>query len=512
MTNKKWNLQDIQPANRPRRAPRRMERMETARRAPETTPEPELAEDEEDVVEPEIETGEVAHDPADENQEAEEVAIRRPQRGIREPRAVAPMHRRPPRNQNQPRRPHPRTEESEEDGSFDTIEIIDGNSNKRKMTVLAAVVFVIIVLAGFIVSNFMAGADVTVTPRFTEKNVSATFTGSLEPKDNAITYSIIELEASGERQVKASGQEDVTMQAEGTILIYNEYGREDIRLKKNTRFASADGLIYKIKESAVVPGYSTDADGKMIPGVVTADVFAESPGDEYNRGPGKFTIPGFEGYPEYEKVYGETTAGISGGFSGKKFIIDEAELEEARQALHTELRNSLLEQLPSKKLAGYVVYDSAVTFTFESQPSVAYGTDLATIKETGYLRVPQFKESEFANFLAAQSVPDYKGLPVRLEDYSALTFSYTSATTTISDISELQELQFNLSGGIKIIWEFDEDALKASLLGVSKSNEGVDPILKKYPGIETASATVRPFWKTTLPREMKDINIIEVVE
>lgn len=488
---KKWNLQDIQPANRARRSAKRIERKKTAAEPADESLSVDIHVDNSDAKEapkqaPQSAGRPVAADVSDE-----------------QPEAAAPQMRRRLR-----RRPTD-IESASDEGHFDTVEIVDGTSSRRSSMIIAGVVFIFVVLGGVVASALMGGAEVAVTPRFTEKSVAATFTGSITPQQDTITYELLTLEADGERQVEASGQEEVSEQAEGTILIYNEFSTSPVRLVKNTRFESPAGLIYKIKESAVVPGY-TEGDNGIVPGVVTADVFAEAPGERYNVGPSRFTIPGFEGFPEYESVYGESTGDISGGFSGQKFIIDDAELETARQALHTELRDALLERLPGERPAGYVLYDDAVTFTFNSLPAVAYGDNLATIKEQGVLRVPLFQESQFAKFLAEKSVPGYEGLPVRLEDYQALSFSYTTPTTTVSDISAQAEIPFTLTGDIKIIWEFDENELKADLLGVEKT--AISQILGKYPAIESAEAVVRPFWQTSFPREMREIEVFEVIE
>ena len=117
--------------------------------------------------------------------------------------------------------------------------------------------------------------------------------------------------------------------------------KEPLRLVTNTRFESADGKIFKIKDSAVVPGYTLDGT-KKIPGVTTAEVYADQPGEGYNKAPGKFSIPGFKDSPEYTTIYAQSTETFVGGFNGKRFKIEDSELQTAQQALQTELRNSLL--------------------------------------------------------------------------------------------------------------------------------------------------------------------------
>jgi hypothetical protein len=317
------------------------------------------------------------------------------------------------------------------------------------------------------------------------------------------------LEAEGERQVKASGEEEIKEQATGSIFIYNEAQKEPLRLKTNTRFETESGLVFKIKDSVIVPGFSTDQSGKKIRGVITAEVYADEVGEKYNVGPSKFTLPGLKATPEYTTVYAESTAGFTGGFSGKKFVIDDAELQTAQQALRTELRNSLLSRIDAEKPAGFTVFKDAVTFTYESLPSVAYGDNLATIKEKVILRIPTFKDDAFASFVAKSAIPGFADESVRIEDISALAFSYKVATTASADLGTYEKIDFKLEGKPRIIWTYDAAKLKADLLNANKT--ALNVVLGGYPAIEKATAIVRPFWKTKFPTDMGEVKIIEVV-
>jgi hypothetical protein len=404
-------------------------------------------------------------------------------------------------------RPQQTSREEAEDAM--SIRIVDGNKQKNKSLVYALAVFIFIVGGGLLASALMGGADVTVYPRHREPNVNAEFEALRTPQPEELAYEIMTLEAEGERQVTASGEEMVTSQAVGTIFIYNEQQTDPIRLVTNTRFESPAGLIYKIKDSAVVPGYTMDGT-KKVPGVTTAEVYADQVGEQYNIGPSKFTIPGFKDEPEYSTIYAESTSNFTGGFNGMKFLIDPAELEVAQQALRTELRNSLLERIDAEKPAGFVLFKDAVTFTYESLPSVEYGENLATIKEKVLLRIPLFKEDEFAGFIAQATVPGYEGEQVRIDNYDTFTFAYTNATTSSSDISNATSLAFSLSGKPQIIWKFDAEKLKADLVNANKT--ALTSVLGAYPAIERANAVIRPFWKTKFPTRIEEIKVIEVVE
>lgn len=398
-------------------------------------------------------------------------------------------------------------EEAEETLS---INIVDGNKKKGKTLAIAIAVFLLVVGGGVIASALMGGAEVTVFPRHREPNVNAVFEAKKAPQPDELAFEVMTLEATGERQVAAAGEEQVTSQAVGTISIYNAQQKDPLRLVTNTRFESPDGLIFKIKDSAIVPGYTMDAKGVKTPGMTQAQVYADQVGEQYNIQGSKFTLPGLKGQPEFANIYGQSTETFTGGFNGKKFKIDDAELQTAQQALRTELRNSLLGRIDAEKPAGFVVFKDAVTFTYESLPSVEYGDKLATIKEKVLLRIPLFKEENFADYIAKATVPGYDGSPVRISNYDTFTFNYKEATTSSSDISNYSSIVFNLTGKPQIIWKYDAEKLKADILNANKT--ALTSVLGAYPAIEKASAVVRPFWKTKFPTKIADIKVIEVVE
>jgi len=346
----------------------------------------------------------------------------------------------------------------------DTQEIMSTNvvgdtQKKRTSLFYAVVIFFVVIGGGVLASNLIGGADLTVHPRYREPNVNATFEASATPQPKELAYEIMTLDTQGERQVSATGKEEVTAQAEGTILIYNAHQSESMRLVTNTRFES-DGLVFRITEPAILPGYTLDANGEIVPGVITAQVFADDIGEEYNLSPSRFTIPGFAGEPEFDNLYAESVETFVGGFNGMRYIIDEDELQTAKLALQMELRNSLLERIATEKPAGLILFDDAVTFTYQSLPSVEYGEDQATITQKATMRIPLFKEDEFASFIAAATVPGYEGGNVRIEDYSVFTFDYTVATTSLADISTVDIILFKLSGRPQIVWEYDGAQLK----------------------------------------------------
>lgn len=393
------------------------------------------------------------------------------------------------------------------DPELGSVPVLDGNRQKMKRLITAVVVAILIIAAGFAFSLLLGGAEVTVNPKYKDSTVQATFTAHREPAAGELGFELLTLEADGEKQVSATGEEAAKERTTGNVFIYNAFSTTPQRLIKNTRFESPEGLVFRIEESVEVPGYTEDEDGSIVPGVVTARVFADGTGEQYNIAPTRFTIPGLRGTEQYDKMYAESTNAFEGGFEGTRFIIDEGELQTAQQALHLELRDALLARLEAERPSGFVLYDDAVTFTFETLPATEYGDNLATIKERARLQVPIFEEAEFAQYLAENTVAGYEGGPVAVTDPYTMAFSYPRSTSTQDDISLHTNLEFTLSGSTRIVWIFDEESLKSDLAGLSKT--ALQTVLSGYPAIERAEAVVRPFWAQSFPEKASEITILQ---
>lgn len=433
-------------------------------------------------------------------------------RPARPERAAAPQTT-PSRRPSQdiaPRHREPTQEPPRYDPDLGSIAIADGNAVRRKRIVVSVIIAIAILASAFFVNILMSGSEVVVYPKFKDVTVQAIYTASKAPAAGELGYELLSLEATGERQVSASGTQKVSERAVGSIFIYNTQIGATQRLIKNTRFENPDGLVYRIKESIEVPAATKDTTGAVVPGVITAEVFADGTGEQYNVVPSRFTIPGLKGSDQFAMVYGESNVAFTGGFEGDRYMIDEAELETKKQELHLELRNNLLERLKTERPSGFILYESAVTFSFESLPATSFGNSLATIKEKAHLNVPIFKEGEFSKYIAASTIAGYDDEDVLLTDPHSLAFSYTTPTTTTSDIAGLPQLEFNLKGATRVVWQFSEDKLKSDLLGLSKT--ALPTVLSGYPSIDRAEATVKPFWSQSFPKDTSDMTVTTLLE
>lgn len=394
-----------------------------------------------------------------------------------------------------------------------SIKIQNGTKKKKTGLFISFGIFIVVIIGVFAISDLMAGAEIIVNPQNSRPNVNAEFTAYPDKRSGELIYEIMTLDATDERQVKATGQKNVETQTKGVIeIIKTTPGAE--RLIKNTRFRSKNGLIFRIQESVVVPGAVKDSEGALVPGTIQAQVFAESAGEEYNLAAGsKFDIPGFEesGYTElFNAIYAENRESFTGGYNGPQFLIDENELQTARQELQIALRDQLLKRMKEEMPIGYVTFDESVAITYNQLPAVEYGQDLVTIKEQAVLQLPLFVKDKFASYIAQATIPGYEGNTVRIDNYDEIEFTYSIATTSNSNIANLTSLEFRLTGRPLIVYTFDEAALKADLLGREKT--AITGILGRYPAIDQAKAVVRPFWKGTFPKDTNEITITEEIK
>lgn len=432
---------------------------------------------------------------------------------IKPARGSAPQDR--PISTERPPAPKRRRSASETDvtprrtDSDGTISLsIENGREKKRHGLLIAVVALILIFGSIVAASYLLrGADITVYPRWREPNVNAVFTTYQTPTSaEQLAHEVMTLEAEGERQVAASGQQAISEQATGVVTIFKSTPGVQ-RLITNTRLEDSSGRIFRLVDPVVVPGA---VDGS--PGAIQAEVFASEPGEDYNLSAGnRFTVPGLESDAElFNAIYAENEAAFSGGFDGQRFIIDEGELATAKQALQMELRDALLERLPTEQPAGFVSFPESIAFVYETLPAVEYGDNLATIKEKAVLQVPLYRAEDLAGFLATATVPGYEGGAVRIDDHTVLSFEYEVATTTSANIANEDSLSFTLAGRPLIVWTYDEGKLATDLMGANRT--ALNQVLQAYPAIERARAEIRPFWKRTFPTNINEVKITEIVK
>lgn len=352
------------------------------------------------------------------------------------------------------------------------------------------VVGLIIFIGGFFA--FSNGATISYMP----KKISLAFTNDAylakqTAEAGELSYSTIKLSAQKESTAPASGEESVSEKAKGKVMIYNEQSAPQ-QLVKTTRLETPDGKIFRIEQDVNIPAK----------GSVEVTAVADVAGKEYNVGLSDFTIPGFKTYAtKYKQVFARSKTPMAGGFVGMRSKVAEDKLAEVRSSLEQEIAKSLSAEASSKVPEGFILFQSLANITYEMMPIEKSGDSEAKIIVRGDLNAYIFKSTEFASYLVKQKNKTLDNILMSISDPSKLNISLTDTLVSASTSS----IKISLLGPLDLVAVTDEKALASSVLG--KSRDELDTILKSFPTIESANAKVRPFWKSSFPKNLEDIKI-----
>ena len=371
----------------------------------------------------------------------------------------------------------------------------------------AIVSLVVLALVGALLFVF-ASTTVSVTPKtrtatLVASALSAHQVGSVDDvATGTLSYAVQTFDLEDSETVPAQGSTHVESKASGSITVYNAYSGTSVKLVKNTRFESPDGLIFRVLSDIVVPGKVGST-----PGRVNVTVVADQPGEKYNVGPiQKFTLPGLKSTPTmYAGVYANSSAPISGGFVGEQPGTAPGALEAAiastRERLEAKAHEAALGQIQDDTF----IFPELMQITYESLPQTSEAGNSVRIHQKAHVEIPVFSESGFAGAIATAAFVNPEKAPVLMKPASDF------AVLVIPSSGEPQVGVLNLlvSGSALIIWRVDTTALSSALAG--KESGAFQGIVNGFSSIQEAHARIAPFWKSTFPQKASDVKI-QVVE
>ncbi|MCE9628668.1 MAG: hypothetical protein K8Q91_01605 [Candidatus Vogelbacteria bacterium] len=369
-------------------------------------------------------------------------------------------------------------------------------------SMIISLALVLVVIFGIIVSTTFAKAVINITPRQADVVLdgSTVFqTKSLAAEDSDLVFGTVNKDFVETKLVQATGEKDISEKAQGTIIIYNAFDDKPAKLVATTRFETANGKIYRIKDAVTIPGMKGTT-----PGSVEAVVYADKAGSEYNIALSDFTVPGLKSdAARFNKVYARSKTPMTGGFVGKTKIISEADRKTAEAELKdalTKKSGSIALDIPSDQI---LLPDGNLTSFSPLKVESATSSNQALLSlkmtNTGIL----LKRADLAKFLAQKYVPEYKGDPVDIDAINDLTFKLENKTQL--NPTSLNTISFTITGKARLVWTFDENNFKESVKGLSKSTYSEK--LAGFPAIQKSSISFRPPWIFSIP---SDINKIEI--
>jgi hypothetical protein len=360
-----------------------------------------------------------------------------------------------------------------------------------------AIIVLIVIAVCAAILYALGGAKVTVTPASQNVTVSGNFTAT-SGGGGDLPFSVITINKTASVSVPAESTQSANDSAQGTLTIYNAQ-KSPQTLINNTRFATPDGLVFRIHTPVTIPPATASG-----PGSVSASAYADQPGQSYNVGPTSFTVPGLKGGNAYTLVTAKSAAPMTGGFTGTRASVSQATDDKQHATLQGVLATSLQSALLAKIPAGYVLVPGASFSTVQAPPDTSSTTSSVLVSEAGTMTAVVFSQDDLAKAIAYRNAGTYAGQPVTISGVSSLNL--TPATPFSADIATAQTFAFSLSGTTKIIWKVDSTRIAGAVAG--KTRGSAQAILQGFPEIDQAVLTLRPFWASTFPQDPTHIKVV----
>ena len=312
-----------------------------------------------------------------------------------------------------------------------------------------------------------------------------------------LSYSLNKFDTEDSQVVAAQGTAHAEHKASGSITIFNEFSSSPVKLIKNTRFATADGLVFRTPEDVSIPGMNGATAGS-----VTITVIADETGTKYNiPSTPKFTLPGLKGGAMFSKVYARSTEPFTGGFSGDEPAVAPETLRAAQAEMRGRIQDKIQSNLKSLS-SSLVVFANLSEVTYEDAAPTNEDAGHVRLHEKAHVIVPVFKTDEFIKLVGAGVATDLESSSVSIIPMQGYGLKLLSASSTLG----VDPLTFGLSGSAELSWQVDANALANALAG--KDQSSFQTIVKSFSSIQDARARIEPFWKSTFPNEASKIVIV----
>ncbi|MFT5359657.1 MAG: hypothetical protein ACI88L_000117 [Candidatus Paceibacteria bacterium] len=366
-------------------------------------------------------------------------------------------------------------------------------------------ILVVVVFAFFLsaFSLLFSGSTVVITPKqVTLPDGKILLSGE---KDSTEGLSFQSISVDGERSVliKSSDSSPVERGATGVVTIYNNHSTKNQNLLIDTRILGSNGVIYKTKTAAVIPGQKK-ADGDLVPGKIDVEVYADVLGVSGNLGMSDFSIVGFKGTSKEQSFYGRSKTEINGGFNGLLHSLTQdiaiLEKEKLRDLLKNDLKSKLEAQIPE----GYILIDNSEEYVvLDKNDRYESDTESVEVFEKGSLIALIADSNILAESVARETVTTYvEGDRIYLNNIESLLVALVGSPI---GIDALEEINISVKGKPSLVWILDEDKIKYNLVGTRKKQ--FETVMSRYEYVNKAKLKIRPFWRSKLPEEIEDIEI-----
>lgn len=379
----------------------------------------------------------------------------------------------------------------DEDESEESLPVSDSKAGRKAKRYFMIFVFIILgaaVVFGLVI--YLPKATVSVFAKNKTYSMDldvneSTSANQADSNKNLIPARLVTVEREISGQFQATGGSSVSdKKARGTVTIYNEYNDQPQILVATTRLLSEDNKLFRLVRQVTVPGMK---DGQA--GTVEADVIADQSGSDYNISAAKFSIPGFQGSPKFDKFYAKSDSSMNGGGSSGDTIkiITADDLDKAKESLKNNAADVTQADFKDQLQDGEMIVASAVENDITSFiPSQAAGSALEQfeVKAKVSSKALAFKESDLYGLIDSQLKDRYSLAEGINKDELQLNFGKVAQDLTKG------EAMIPLGVDYKYVPPLSLNQMKKDLVG--KSGSDVQSYFSNLKDIEKVEVSYWP--------------------
>lgn len=369
-----------------------------------------------------------------------------------------------------------------------------------------------VVFFGILAYLFVPRVDLAITVKTNTKSIDSEVTGdinfdSLDYDKGIIPARVVEIQQEITKSINATGSKSISNQkARGLVTIYNEYNSNPQPLVATTRLLTQDGKLFRLIKGVTVPGMTKNGEESKR-GLVEAEVVADQSGEDYNIGPARFTIPGFQnsGNNKYSKFYAESAAAMTGGGdgAGQSNFITAEDISSARSDVLVGLEDAIKQKI--KEAAGEeallldeaVGEDEAVYKLSNSEGDVADSFQITAGTKASAIVVNRKDLNDFVAHMIAKAGEGELNI-----DGSSITLDFGKPNVDFN-VGTI-DIKFHAIG--RISPEIDLLTIKNEILG--KNEEDLGEYLSTFKDIEKVEVDYWPsFINSRIPFRGKQVNV-----
>lgn len=320
-----------------------------------------------------------------------------------------------------------------------------------------------------------------------------------DPAQNVFPATLLKTIAEKTEKFTTTGKKNLGGKASGTVTFTNGLDSLNHKYSAGTKLL-ASSKTFVLKNSITIPG-ATVQNLKVVPGTISAEIEAESAGEDYNIKATKFIIVGLPANQQ-EALYAQSGTDLKGGFTKEVQVVSKDDFENAKKKLIDELSVQLDENLKTQT-NGLKIIEKSMQI---SDPEITSSADVGSEATDFNLKVKLQKQ---AMAIDAQKFQDFlvTSLETQVSSGKIVIIPTEDAYGLVVDKTAFDKGELDLTANIqaKIVDKIDTDVIKAKILTNSKSK--AENYILSQPGVEKVNFEFQPAWLKRISVLSKNVKV-----